>query len=99
MSFVERVIRNLPVRQKADKQTVDALQQLAQWAEDREHQTTETLKLLNRALVLGEPDALTRAYGAVTRLRETGRGDQVGTMELLQDKLLERMRSMPERDR
>jgi hypothetical protein len=49
--------------------------------------------------VLGEPDALTRAYGAVTRLRETGRGDQVGTMELLQDKLLERMRSMPERDR
>ena len=57
------------------------------------------MKLLNRALVLGERDAVKGAYGAVARLRETGRGELVGVTELLQDKLFEKLDAKPERER
>jgi hypothetical protein len=97
MSFVQRLVprATLSVRRKADKQTVDALESLGKWAEAQpnKHQNGETLRLLNRALLLDDGNAVTQVYGRVSRLRESGRDDVafMGLMELLQDKLLEKL--------
>lgn len=97
MSFVQRLLTKptLSVRRKADKQTVDSLEALGKWAETHphKHQNGETLRLLNRALLLDDGNVVTKAYAGISRLREHGRDDVafVGTIELLQDKLLEKL--------
>jgi hypothetical protein len=96
MSFVQRLSRaTLPVRRKADKDTVDAVETLMKWAEIHpgKHQNGETVRLVNRALLLDDGDAVTRAYMGISRMREFERGNAafLGMVEFLQDKLLDRL--------